>query len=722
LPTPARLFSLLALTVAGLAFVPAAQAAVAPAVTDTWVAKVGTAGVDLRGTIDTGEAATNARFEYILDSAYEANLASVPPRDPYSGAVETPIGGKALPAGSVPVELKQAVGGLRPGATYHFRVVASNSEGTIFGPSRKFTIRGVEESAVLDGRGWEMVSPVDKNGGEVQGPGGVFGGGVFQASAAPGAVSYSSLSSFGAGQGAPGASQYVSRRGGSGWSTENVTTPSDAGVFDLHPDGVPYQLFSPDLERAIILNPQRCETAPCPRRYQLRQSSTGALTPSVATPDLNLAGVNADASHTVLSTCAALTPDAVEVAGGGGGCDTAATNLYAWSGGGFTLVNLLPGDSEGTPGAALGAQGANSISGDGSRIYFSLGGNLYLRDAGQTVEVDEAAGGGGTFQAASADGGVAFFLKAEHLYRYAVASGLASDLTPAGEVLGVLGTSGDASYLYYLAAGDLFLEHGGLATKVADDADASDYPPSVGTSRIGVAGDLVFLSSAALTEADTGGYSEVYLYRPSTDELTCVSCNPTGARPLGASTIAGAVANGEAATSTQIYKPRVLSAADNRIFFESDDALVLTDTDGRRDVYEWEAGGVGSCANPAGCLGLISSGRADDDSSFLDASADGTDAFFLTGESLVEADPTGADVYDARIGGGFPVSPQPTACVADACQVVPGEPDDPALGTGFFRTEGNPPVTFPKAKKHKKKHHRRAHHKKKRQSKKRHGS
>jgi hypothetical protein len=671
-----RLLALAAAIVAGLALAAPAQAAVAPTVTDTWVTKIGTTAVELHGEIDPGGAATNAGFEYLTDDAYQANLEV--PRDPFSGAIEAPIGGKAIPAGTVPVELKQAVGGLRPGTTYHFRVVARNGAGSGFGPSRTFTLRLAEGTPTLDGRGWEMVSPVDKNGGEIQSPGGVFGGGVFQAAAGGDAVTYSSLSSFGDGGGAPGGSQYVSTRGSGAWATANVTTPIEAGAFGLDPDGVPYQLFSGDLARAVVLDPQRCGAAPCPRRYLLRQSASGALAASPQAGDLELAGADADLTQTVLST---------------GG------DLYAWSGGALSLINILPGDSAATPGATLAAQGAGSISADGTRIYFALAGNLYLRAGGQTVQVDEAAGGGGVFQAASSDGGIAYFLKGEHLYRFAVASGTALDLTPAGGVLGVLGTSGDGGYLYYLTADGLYLRHGGVATKVADAADPSNYPPVVGTSRVAEGGNLVFLASATLTEADTGGFSEVYLYRPSEDELTCVSCNPTGARPLGPSAIPGAVSNGDSPGATRIYKPRALSAAGDRVFFETGDALVLTDTNQRRDVYEWEAAGVGSCAAPAGCLGLISSGRAEGDSDLLDASADGDDAFFLTTGSLVEADPGGADVYDARVGGGFPAPQKPIVCVADACQTVPGEPDDPALGTGFLRSEANPPVTFPKPRK-----------------------
>ena len=76
---------------------------------------------------------------------------------------------------------------------------------------------------------------------------------------------------------------------------------------------------------------------------------------------------------------------------------------------------------------------------------------------------------------------------------------------------------------------------------------------------------------------------------------------------------------------------------------------------------------------------LISSGRSAGGASFVDASADGSDAFFLTDGSLVAADPGSVDLYDARVGGGFPIPPPPIACEGDACQALPPEPVDPTL-------------------------------------------
>jgi hypothetical protein len=149
------------------------------------------------------------------------------------------------------------------------------------------------------------------------------------------------------------------------------------------------------------------------------------------------------------------------------------------------------------------------------------------------------------------------------------------------------------------------------------------------------------------------------------------------------------------------YKPRALSADGNRLFFDSFDALVVQDTNNDRDVYQWQAQGSGSCVTPGGCVNLISNGQATEGALFLDASADGADAFFLTDASLVVTDPGETDVYDARVGGGFPAPIVPIACLGDACQVVPGEPEDPTAGTGFYRPEGNvaPPKVDAAAKK-----------------------
>ncbi len=572
-----------------------------------------------------------------------------------------------------------------------------------------------------------MVSPIDKNGGAIQGFNQNFGGGTMQAAAGGDAVTFSSADSFGVSpQGAPPASQYLAVRGATGWSTDNITVPLLAGGYGDEPDGVPYQLFSTDLSRGLMLNDRRCEGGlPCPSGYALRDSATGVLTASPQAPDLRFAGASPDLRHVVLSSCAALTPDATEVGGGGGGCDPAADNLYEWSSAGLSLVNLLPGEFEGTPGARLAAQ-AGAISTDGSRIYFiePEGAALYLREEAAPAPpphaparlVPETVGGGAAFQTASANGRFAFFTDSSgHLRRYDADSEGVADLTPDGPIQGVLGASADGSRVYYVTAAGLFLWNEGIVTEVAAAAVASDYPPATGTARVSADGShLLFVSAAELTGYENNGVTEVFLYGPppggGAAELICVSCNPTGERPRGPSSIPGAIANGKGKEATRAYKPRSLSSDGTRVFFDSTDSLAIQDTNLRPDVYEWEARGVGGCTRVNGCIGLISSGRSPQPSTFVDASASGSDVFFLTDSSLFPLDLGSYDVYDARVGGGFAVPPAPIPCIGDACQALPSAPEDPTPGT-LVSNSGNPPLKIIKPKKKRKHRHRHSHRK-----------
>lgn len=744
---PACLGALLLVAAALAAVVPAADAAGAPQVDATWVSDVNATSAKLHAEVNPEGLDSSYRFEYLTEAAYQANLAAQPARDAFAGAAKAPPGAEPnLGSEEGPQPAVQRLEHLAPGTAYRYRVVATNGAAPagVAGPVRTLVTQSSAPAApencanaqlrienvstgLPDCRAWEMVSPVDKNGGAIQGFGGNVGGGVLQVAAAGAAATYSSSSSFGQGaEGAPVASQYLSRRTEAGWTTENVTAPTLSGAFGQHPDGVPFQLFSADLSVGLTLNGRRCgESETCPRGYSLRESATGALIASPEAPDLRFAGSGPDLGHLVLSTCRALTLDATEIPLAGGGCDPAEPNLYEWSGSTPTAVNLLPGETESTPGAALAAQ-SGAVSADGARVYFTDAGDLYLRDGAQTEQVDAAVGGGGIFQTASADGLLAFFTKGSNLYRYDALTETSALLS--GGVQGVLGGSRDGSHLYYLTAAGLFLWNEGAVTEVAAGADAaaaSDFPPGVGTARVSPDGaHLAFLSAAELTgydNADQGTLEpddEVYLYSAPAGSgggtLACVSCNPSGERPLGPSSIRGAIANGKEATATRSYKPRNLSSNGNRLFFDSSDRIVPRDGSAAQDVYQWEAQGSGTCQKPGGCLSLISSGRSAEASSFIDASADGSDAFFLTVDSLVPTDPGAVDLYDADIGGGFPVPRPGMPCEGDACQSVPSPPEDPAPGT-LVPGSPNPPVHFPKTKKKGK------HHKKSKQHKKQHG-
>jgi hypothetical protein len=230
--------------------------------------------------------------------------------------------------------------------------------------------------------------------------------------------------------------------------------------------------------------------------------------------------------------------------------------------------------------------------------------------------------------------------------------------------------------------------------------DALKAPTSPKTGDFQLTPDgryAAFASTLALHEGiDNAGHAEVYRYDASTEKLDCASCNPTNASATADSSMA---ADGLSLT------------ADGRVFFDSKDALAPRDLDNKEDVYEWEPLGAGPekalCEESsssfdrasAGCLGLISTGTSPFASSLLGASADGTDVYFFTNDSLAPQDQNGpiTKIYDARQEGGFPFTPpQPLCAASDECHGA----GSPAPGPAQIRTlasgPGNAPTEKPK--------------------------
>ncbi|MGA8353437.1 MAG: hypothetical protein WB698_04645 [Solirubrobacteraceae bacterium] len=364
-----------------------------------------------------------------------------------------------------------------------------------------------------------------------------------------------------------------------------------------------------------------------------------------------------------------------------------------------------------------------AISGDGSHIVWtdSVDEELLDRINGtETIELDASTiepkgGGGGIFAGASADGERVFFMDArkltanavggQELYEYNLETQTLTNLTadaagPGGaKVGGVVGISEDGSYVYFVAhaalapgtpAGEdhLFVWHEGsirfvanLAAADTHDWHGSDNGLQQQTAAVTPSGTaLAFQSIESLTGYDNarldgakcftienGGATsrcpEVYLYNFVANALTCISCNPSGERPLGGSTLVG----GETAN----YQPRFLTTNGSRLFFDSEDALVPGDVNGVQDVYEWEQNGEGSCRGNVGCVYLISNGADAEESTFADASADGRDVFFTTADPLIahDSDNNNVTLYDARAGGGFATSSPPASpCVGEDCK------------------------------------------------------
>jgi hypothetical protein len=148
------------------------------------------------------------------------------------------------------------------------------------------------------------------------------------------------------------------------------------------------------------------------------------------------------------------------------------------------------------------------------------------------------------------------------------------------------------------------------------------------------------------------------------------------------------------------------------MLFNSYDPLVPRDQNDAADVYLWQRaddkagcealGAEHFAPTSGGCLSLISSGTGTEDAEALDASVDGRDLFFTTATSLLPTDPTQVDLYDARVGGGFPQPVEAPGCDVDAHQCRPeaqAPPAAPAPASDRQR-QGNPrPTIRPKPRK-----------------------
>jgi len=164
------------------------------------------------------------------------------------------------------------------------------------------------------------------------------------------------------------------------------------------------------------------------------------------------------------------------------------------------------------------------------------------------------------------------------------------------------------------------------------------------------------------SRCEYGYCHEVYLYDFERDGLTCVSCDASGERPVGDAKFMSNSPDTSSVATTQ-HLNNALSEDGSRVFFDTSDALVRSDTNGKRDVYEYDA--------RTGRVALISSGRSSEDSLFVEATPSGSDVLFTTSERLVRSEIDGNfDLYDARVDGGIAAQNVAGAvsCESEDCQ------------------------------------------------------
>ena len=486
-----------------------------------------------------------------------------------------------------------------------------------------------------------------------------------------------------------------------------------------------------------------------PVNYDLLAPAFGAAEPSLKGTGGRYAGSSDDWSHVVYTSNGNQTEPPDSPAAG------EFAKVYDWHEGTLTLVSKSTANAPLATSSGVPEDALHGVSAEGNRIFFmnptSSGGDctpatceIYMRQNGtKTFDVSESectsscgSSAPDEFLDATADGSKVLFKSAAKLVNEDTAAGsdlylythgtspkaepdnlalLSKDLEPAdgssAAVLGVLGMSEDAGIVYFAAQGQLVsgkpttagtklyrwaANEGSptltyLTTLANGSADAGNWSGSgpngtrSAVQEVTPDGKYLLVRTAVRIDPGADHDKDADLYRwSSEDGWLCISCQAPTTPSLGNVELTVNGASG--------HYQHAMSEDGGEVFFSTPDALLPADVNQkhRRDVYEWREDGS---------LALISSGTDEArDIAFLGAGASGRDVFFITYKPLVGWDTdNGADVYDAREGGGFAEPPPPPPiCNPDggACMGAPtSEPPAPQPATPAIEA---PPGHSPK--------------------------
>jgi hypothetical protein len=598
-----------------------------------------------------------------------------------------------------------------------------------------------------DCRAYEQVSPPDKNGGDV---GANPGGGYAVALSGQRTIFDSNAEFAGSVYGGQSGSstKYISVRTDGGWSTAAM-----APAVKPAANPVDLRFSSADLHRSFLSSNGLAQldppfTSDDTLHIYLRDNLTGIVSPFFdLSPDsgfgFSTPVASFDTSHIAFVSSTALTDDEVP--------NEIFAKVYERVGNDIRLVSIRP-DGTSFDHAFLGSgedPGATqfstigAMSSDGRHIFFNNSTyyfspkEIYRRTDGTTTVLatpskrsspDPSGVQTKIYRLATMDGRRLFFTSAElltddantgptragsDLYRYDVEADELIDISATdggdgAQVPGVIGTDDAGDRVYYVAYGQVVPGQGSssgtapnlylweddgtpdgstrfIATLSAADGSNWDNLNTGWTARVSDDGSsLLFQSAADIPGYENGGVAQLYHYTADANGgpglLRCVSCNPNGDTPLGPPIIP----NNRGASFTQRWEhPHAMSDDGRLVFFNTPDALTPRDSNGKVDPYMWD--------RDSGQLSLLSTGTHARPSVFQNASASGDDVFIVTAESLVPQDIDDLyDMYDVRVGGGFPVLLGPPTCEDDECQGSGA--DTPATGdttSSSLRGAGN---------------------------------
>ena len=367
---------------------------------------------------------------------------------------------------------------------------------------------------------------------------------------------------------------------------------------------------------------------------------------------------------------------------------------------GENLVQLSAGGAgDLTPGSGAEVQGVVRTSSDGSHVYFVARGVL-------TTVPDLSLPSGHQVAEAGAD----------NLYVVDTATGHTSFIADLCSNASFSGAAGDSQC------------PATLNDKTSGANDGALWGPDGGRQAQTTPDGryLVFTTYARLItaggEADTDEAQDVYRYDFQTGRLIRVSigepsfpASHNANTPSMNATVAPLPRDGALASINDFN--RALSDEGSTIVFATPEALQADDIDmGSNpscskgtgstgcDVYVWHECASGTCEDDmAGEVHMISPGDDTTDeetkAGLAAMSESGSDIFFFTQKELVGQDVDQlVDVYDARIGGGFPVPVPKTSCSGEACQGTPSRlPTFSSPGSSSFTDGGNltaPPATL----------------------------
>jgi hypothetical protein len=674
-----------------------------PIVTTLPAAPRTTTTARLTGRIDPSGAHTTYYFEYGPNASYGQ---SIPVSQDADGGTSR---GEHL--------VSQLLTGLSPGTTYHYRIVAQNEKGPATGDDEVLTTRTAEEMQ-LPARGIELVNTPTKGDQSIAPPTGSFQRPAFISPDGERALWTVFAGTPDSTTGS--APLFLATRSAEGWHSQNLVPPAEQ-QFGGGEEHFTLQRVSADFSHFLFSSAHTLTNTP----YAFMSADDAGGSEIVSTFPTPL---NAEQATSSVQSSSELSHVVY--------LDWSDNQLYDHHSGVAELVSLMEDGEPPTCGVERQfiPRPYDWISQDASRIYFLSSGDecgsppqIYLRD--RSTETTTLVSGpplagsaeDPTFIRATADGAKALFATsaallaedtnmATDLYRFEESVGLTCltcsmpTANPRAEV-----ASPDLSYVYFTSRAQLdppngqsgveavYVWHEGTVHFVTGSAGM----PGVNSvwTRLSADGSIFLFAKEgegtttdeiARCPAPAPGEQQtaciqLYRYDAHDQSIDCISCAPSGL------------------TDGSVRGRFELSPEGDTIAFTTLAPLIRDDVNGTFDIYEWHNDN----------LSLISDGETKYPSKGLAVpevwavGRNSRDIFFSLAAPVTGFEKDGlANLYDARVGGGFKPQTPPTPCVEDACQgplQAAPQLDQPGSATN------SGPGNLQMGPKHRRHHHHRKH-------------